>query len=161
MSERIAHVSLRAAFAVLSAGVVGATQTAARFGVAQFGQGEGVAVTAAVARHADAVRVEEAVPALVTVRALVLWLTLVTHRLPARVDVTAGRGGDTGAGTREAGFTRSSTRSPVEVILAFLTAGSSGVALAVQTDACLIVAIGGVIVTWARLASCSPEAKVT
>lgn len=49
--------------------------------------------------------------------------------------MAAARRGDAGAGAGDADFSKGSAGPPVEIILAFLTAGSFGVPLAVQADA--------------------------
>lgn len=112
-----------------------AVQTVARVRVADTGSAMRIFVSAAVARDADAVGVVETIAALLTVGALVLRLALVTNRLARLVEGTAARGGDTGARARQAAFSRGSAGWSVEVILALLTAGTLGVALAVQTYA--------------------------
>lgn len=79
------HVAFSAALAVFPRRVVDAAQAVTCLRVADAGRGPGFGVPAAVARKADAVRIVEATPALVTVGPLVLWLTLVTHRLSSGV----------------------------------------------------------------------------
>lgn len=102
MGEGVADVAWGAALAVGAGCVVGAAQTAARVGVTEAGRVSRVAVTAAVTWQADTVRVVESITAPVAVGALVLWLALVTHRLPTGVC----GGGKSKAGSRTTKFTK-------------------------------------------------------
>lgn len=137
-------------------GVDGAAQAVASVRVAELGRPRRVCVPTAVAGDTHTIGTVEASLAPVTLLTAVLRQALVTHWEPIRVGVTGASGGGVGAGAGDTGI---GTRAAVESGHAFLTVGSLSVALAVQTDARLWVAVVSKVIALAGLAPRAAETE--
>lgn len=126
---------------------------------AELGRAFGICIPTTVTWHTATSSTVEPSAAAVTLLTTVPREALVTHWEPIRVRVTAASGAGVGAGAGDTGVCRSSAGAAVELGRALLTVRSLSVVQAVQTDAGLWVAVVGMIVALARLASRAAEAE--
>lgn len=142
-------------------GVVDAAETVASVGVTELGRVLRVCIPTAVTWNTKPRCFVEASTTLVTVWAAVPGKALVTLRGATGIGLTGAGGGGVGAGTWCTGFGQGSSRAAVETRLTLLTVESLGVALTVQTHSGLWMAVVGVVLTLAGLATSAAEAEET